>query len=342
LTHKILTHIAALTVMLALLTGCNLTGALQGPAPADGTLTPTPTLPAATPATLAPTLPPAGVNTLAPPTLTPGGPTPLPPPTQIGAPTTTPAATAEGGTPAPSAPNTNVASGPGISLNPALGEAGDIVIVDGGGFEPGENVVLHWGPPDGDTGPEYWTVEADANGDFTVGLIVPPADRWPGGNPHERDLLQLRATSESLGDFYYWANFTYVERFDPVTSLTQTFDNPDWDYSIDLPDGWTWSWVEDLTDNVRFSSPYGSGNGFIRVAQTTNVNSAISAVISAEGLTASSTEQGVLGNFPGTKVTGTSGRIVWFIPARSRVYAVSIVDDAGQFYNIVASTFRVH
>ncbi len=327
---KKLTWIAAL-----ILTGCNLAVALQGPQPTDESLTPTPVLPEATLATLAPTLPTSSdLDTLVPPTLTPGGPTPLPPPTQIG----TQPAPDTGGV----APTTGVsASGPGISINPALGEPGEVVIVDGSGFEANEEVTLHWGAPDGETGPAYWTVETDANGNFQVGLIVLPADRWPGGNPQERDILQLRATSQSLGDFYYWANFTYIQRFNPATSLTQTFENPDWDYEIDLPDGWTWSWVEDLTDNVRFASPYGAGNGFIRVVQTTNVNSAISTVLSAEGLTAASSSQATLGNFPGTEVVTTSGRTVWFIPARSRVYALSFVDDAGQFYTIVASTFQV-
>ncbi len=346
--------IAGLGLLLAL-SGCTLTAALgdDNAAPA-ATFTPTVNF-APTAATLAPTLGP-GVPTipptLAPPTLTASptggsGPTPLPAPTQISVVSPTP--TAIQGTPDPNAtpaapapaPSTG-GSGPGISMDPQLGEPLDVVVVSGSGFAPNEEVTLHWGKPEGKTGPEYWSLETDGEGKFSVGLIVPPADQWPGGSPQEGDYLQLRAFSESLEDFYYWANFRYIRRFNPVTSLPLTLSNTDWDYEIDVPNGWTWTWEEDKTENVRFAAGGGgAGRGFVRVIETTDVNAAISAVMSAEGLTAASTRQATLGNFPGTEVTTTNGRIVWFIPARSRVYALSFTDENGQFYTLVASSLRI-
>jgi hypothetical protein len=61
----------------------------------------------------------------------------------------------------------------------------------------------------------YYELDADENGHFSVGLIVPPADKWPGGAPKERDLFQLQARSEAMGENYVFANFTYVKRFSP-------------------------------------------------------------------------------------------------------------------------------
>ena len=64
-------------------------------------------------------------------------------------------------------------------------------------------------------------------GRINVGLIVPPKEKWPGGNPKENDLLQLRVTAPSLGFNYYWANFKYIKRIDYGSSLVQTFANTD-------------------------------------------------------------------------------------------------------------------
>lgn len=338
------------------LSGCSAIPNLLGEEATPVPFTPTPTTPPTAAITLAPTL--GGFDSLAPPTLTPsptgqGGPTPLPAPTQIGAATVapsvavtgthgTPVATGTAPTSTEAAPVVNRGSGSGIVMDPQLGEPGDVVMVYGDGFAPNEKVDLHWGPTTGATGPVYWTEQADANGSFEVGLIVLPADRWPGSSAKEGDELQLRATAPSLGFNYFWANFKYVRRFDPGTSLVQTFENPDWDYSISLPNGWRWSWVEDHTENVRILNPSQVERGFIRVIETTNVQSAIAAVMSAEGLTASSSRTATLGNFPNsTEVTTTSGRVVWFISGRSRVYAISIVDDSGKFYTIIGNSFGI-
>jgi len=335
--------VAALIVALVL-SGCNFTNALGGPSDV-----PLPTLTPAvefnpTAAVLAPTLGPVG--TLSPPTLTPSpqgqeGPTPLPAPTQIGVPTATPGGSAASGDQPSSPPSSGSSSGPGITVNPQLGEPGDITIVEGSGFSPNVEVVLHWGSPDGDTGPEYWKLDTDERGNFSVGLIVPLKEDWPGGNPKEGDYIQIRATAEELRDFYYWANYRYIKRFGGTTSLALTFQNTDWDYEIDVPNGWTWTWTEDKTENVRFASPSGSGKGFVRVIETTSVTSAISTVMTAEGLTATSSAQATLGNFPGTEVKTSNGRTVWFIPARGRIYALSFVDDAGQFFQAIAASLRI-
>lgn len=336
--------LVGLSITALILSGCNFTNALGSPSDEPlPTLTPVVEF-NPTSVTLAPTLGPIG--TLSPPTLTaspegPGGPTPLPQPTQIGVSTSTQEGSSDSGGQPANNPPSGSSSGPGITVNPQLGEPGDVTIVEGSGFTPNVEVVLHWGAPDGDTGPDYWTLDTDERGNFSVGLIVPPKEKWPGGNPQEGDYIQIRATSEELGDFYYWANYRYIKRFGGTTSLALTFQNTDWDYEIDVPNGWTWTWTEDKTENVRFASPSGSGNGFVRVIETTNVTTAISAVMTAEGLTASSSEAATLGNFPGTEVKTSSGRKVWFIPARGRVYALSFVDDAGKFFDAIAASLRI-
>lgn len=330
-----------------ILSGCNLFNALAGqPIAAEASPTPeTGNPPPGTPFTLAPTLEQGPVLGTPTPTSEGGSaPTPLPEPTQILP--ATPAseggeAPAGGGETTPVVP-TPAASGPGISLSPAVGEPGDVVIVTGSGFEPNTTVTLHWGAPDGPPGPVYWEVETDENGEFSVGLIVPPAEQWPRNPPQERDLFQLRAYSESLGDFYYWANFTYLERFNPVTSLVLTYTSEDYGYSIDVPNGWTWDWEEDATDNVRFAAPSGTAKGFIRVIETSDVNAAIQSVMAAEAPGQSyTTTQATLGAYPGTEVTAGNGLVVWFIPQGGRVYAISFTDDNGQFYTLIASSFRL-
>ena len=182
--------------------------ACVGGAPPKPTLTPerparTPTV-AAGAETATPVPSPSATSNLAP--------TPLPPPTQIQPPTAAPSSAASQTTPGQPPP------GPGITLRPALGEPRDIVLVTGTGWPPGAQVSLHWGPVSGPTGPVYWKVKADANGSFSVGLIVLPAEQWPGGPPKLRDILQLRATSPATDPYYYFANFTYIPRLTPVTA----------------------------------------------------------------------------------------------------------------------------
>jgi hypothetical protein len=145
-------------------------------------------------------------------------PTALPPPTQIVPATSTPDPSTAGTQPPGAAP-----AGPGISINPAVGEPGDVILVNGSGFPAEIKVTLSWGPTSGPTGPKYVEVDTDASGAFTIGIIVLPAARWPGGAPKERDLLQLRATAREIDPFYYWANFTYIKRFvNPTPAPQQT------------------------------------------------------------------------------------------------------------------------
>jgi hypothetical protein len=352
-------------LVILILTACNVPP-LQQEDGGDGlpTLTPT-TGPAPTSAvTLAPTLPPDAGDALPADsggdggTTTgdaEGGPTPLPAPTLIGSDsgegeadggeadsggdsgdTTGDAAEPTADIPDPARDR----GGPGISLNPALGEPGEVTVVSGSGFEAGETVTLHWGKPGKDTGPEYWSVEASEQGNFEVGLIVPPADQWYNG-AGEGDYLELRAVADSLDFNYYWASFRWIERFDPVETLALEFENPDWDYSITVPYGWTWTWAGEDSHNVRFSSGTGRGTGWIRIATTTNVDAAISAIMDAEGLTEASREDKVLGNFPGTQVNLADGDYVWFIPARERVYVLFIKDDNGNMFETSMKTFKV-
>ena len=335
--------ILAGAVALLVLSGCGLFGGQTTQEPP--TLTPTSPLPTLPPVTLAPTLPQV---TLAPPTLTPSptdnlAPTALPAPTEIVPLTPTPQG-AEGqaasGTPAPA----SALGGPGISINPQLGEPGETIVVTGSGFPPNSTITLHWGPVNGPIGPVYWEVQSDATGAFTVGLIVLPADRWPGGAPREGDFLQLRATSPNMGGAYYWANFRYVKRFNPVTSLVQTYTNEEYGYAIDLPNGWRWSWDENEgTDDVRFTAPSGVGKGFILVLSASSAGAVIPSVMSAEfpGQTYT-TAEATLGAYPGTSATTANGRTVWFIPRGGRVYVLSFTDDNGQFYLIIASSFRLN
>jgi hypothetical protein len=339
--------VMGLIIVALALSGCNLINLARDESAGDGTPPEeTESVAQVTPLTLAPTLAQATVGgTLAPPTLTPspdgaGGdlaPTPLPPPTQIAAPTPEGGEEGAGG-----AESAQTGGGPGISINPQLGEPGEIIIVQGSGFGAEEEVTLHWATPDGKTGPAYVNVDTDANGTFQVGLIVPPGDQWPGGKPKEMDYIQLRAKSESLGDFYYWANFRYVKRFNPVTSLVQTYTNKDYGYEIDLPNAWTWSWVEDDTSDVRFVSPKSIGKGFIRIATTTNVTSAIKTIMPLEAAGQTYTTDDIsAGSYPGTQVTASNGLVVWFIPANGRTYVISFMDDEGRFYELIAVSFRL-
>jgi len=155
-----------------------------------------------TQAILAPTLPPITATTVA--NL---APTALPAPTEIVPPTA-----------APADPNQPGGSGgPSMTINPGIGEPGDVIVVTGSGFVAGEKLQFHWNVADdkAPTGPVYYETTADANGTFNVPLIVPPADKWPGGPPTDRSLIQLRVTAESMGFNFKRYNFTYVKRFDP-------------------------------------------------------------------------------------------------------------------------------
>jgi hypothetical protein len=274
-----------------------------------------------------------------------GGPTPLPEPTQIGAPTATPEDSeeeeAEGE--ATEAPVVNTGStGPGITIAPQLGEPLDVVVVNGSGFEPNEEVTFHWGKPNGKTGPEYWSMETDDNGNFQVGLKVLPADRWPGGPPEERDLLQLRVFAESLGEDYYFANFTYIPRVNSITSLVQTYTNDEYGYSISIPNLWTWSWVEDDTTDVRFDSP-NAGTGFVRVEAGTNVSGLISTVMAQEFSGQNYTTRSIsAGKYPGTEALLDSGRVVQFIPSDGQTYILSFINDNGKYDTNIHGSFTLN
>jgi hypothetical protein len=334
---KKLSLISLFISAMAILASCNFPGATtdtkesvseaaaEGNLPSPTAMTLAPTLPATTPV---PT-----VNPVTPTLATELAPTPLPPPTQI-VPSTM----------EPEASGTPVQEGPILTMNPAVGEPGDIVIIDGSGFQAGIHVTLHWGPVGGPPGPVYWELDADENGMFSEGLIVPPANKWPGGSPKERDLFQLQARWEETMDglpvtFYRFANFTYVKRFNPETTLILTCENLTYGYKLDVPNGWSWDDSED--DNFRFSAPSGIGKGFVRVLEGADVNAAIQTVMAEEasGQTFSSAAA-ALGAHSGTKVTADNGLVVWFIPYNGRVYALSFTNDSGQFYEIIAASFR--
>lgn len=331
--------IVGLSIGLALaLGGCALLGGAQSAEgeDADAILV----LPTATPLALAPTLP---VETPIPPTPTPTpteeptptsqAPTPLPEPTRIGATTATPGGDEAGGSQASGAP--------GISIRPQLGEPGDIVMVDGSGFKPGVPVTLHWAAPDGETGPVYYEIETDERGNFQVGLIVLPADRWPGGPPAERDVLQLRALAEELAGHYYYADFTHIPRVGQTT-LVLTYTNAKYGYEVTVPNGWEWDWQGDDPVNVRFESGSGSGSGFVRVLSGTDVTAIIQRVMGeefpGEGYT---TGNMTTGSYPGTQVTANNGRVVQFIPSGGRTYALSFTNDNGQFSLAIAGSFKL-
>ena len=339
-----------LLMMVLLLSGCSILGGGQN---ADVTeeaaqveTGPTAT---ATPLTLAPTLAvgsptPEATEEASDEELPSGGPTPLPEPTEIGAATVTPEEGdgGEAGSDSGDSPAVNTGnSGPGITIAPQLGEPLDVIVVRGTGFEPNEKVTFHWGAPNGSTGPEYYSMETDGNGDFEIGLKVPPADRWPNSPPKERDLLQLRVFSESLGENYYWANFTYVPRVNAITSLVQTYENDDYGYSISLPNQWTWSWVEDDTSDVRFDSP-GAGGGFVRVEAGTSTSTLIPAVMSQEFSGQSYTTRSIsAGKYPGTEAVLDSGRVVQFIPSGGQMYILSFVNDNGVYDTNIHGSFTL-
>ncbi len=279
--------------------------------------------PSATPeASLTPTEEPTASET-AEATVTGGGPTPLPEPTQIGAEEGEEQHTVQG-------PNVSRSAQPGIQIQPQLGEPEDIIMVYGDGFEPEETVRLHWAAPGSDDpGPVYYELGADEQGSFEVGLIVLPADRWPGGPPSEGDEIELQARTDSLGESYYWARFKVLPR---VTSASLVLDyvNDDYGYGITVPNGWTWTWSGEDTSDVRFKAPEGAGAGFILVEEG-DVDDVLPAVMAAEFPGQTYTTGSIsAGAYPGTQATLDGGRIVQFIPSSGRVYVLSFVGGSGQ------------
>ncbi|NDJ54718.1 MAG: hypothetical protein GYB68_16745 [Chloroflexi bacterium] len=284
-------------------------------------------------------------------------PTPLPEPTQIGA-TEAPEgeeeaddAEGEGDTDDGSdEPADNefspppVPTGPGISISPAVGEPLDVIFVVGTGFAPNEIVELYWTSLTGTIGEVYYEQAADESGNFqvTFGLIVPPAERWPGGSAQEGDILQLRAYASSLGDEYFFANYTYIERFDPFTSLTQTFDNPDYDYVIDIADGWIWDWEGDIANAVRFETITGdTGFGFILVYGSDNTRGTVDVVMAQEAPGRTFTVEDVqFSGLSGLRATADNGLVVFFVSRDGRTYAISFTNVDGNVFSDVLSTFR--
>lgn len=343
--------VGTLTLILSGCTLINLAGDEGGEQPVEeGAVQPgqpTPTI------ELAPTLPPGTVDpaAMSPPTLTPGAegeqaadaaadagtePTAMPAPTEI-----VPEGEEGEEGDAPVNPELVIPVGPGVSIEPQLGEPGELVMVDGDGFEPGEEVFLYWTARDGTIGSEpYYEITADENGSFSVGLLVLPADQWPNAPPNEGDQLQLRAYTKKLGDFYYWADFMYVKRFNQNTSLVLTYYSDMYPYEIDLLNLWTWDDEEE--ENVRFASGSGIGKGFIRVVEGASMTSTIKAVMQVEapGQTYT-TEEKTLGAYQGIEAVASNGLVVWFIPGSNRIYVVSFTDDAGNFSTLIASSFRL-
>lgn len=303
-----------------------------------------PTLPAETQAAIAPTAEPTA--------------TPPPPPTTTPLPTATPEPTPTRSTPTPLPEPTRIgptqqgnegeatrtpSGSAGISIEPNLGRPGDTVTISGDGFAPGEVVTLHWAALDGTGMTAFEEVEADENGSFTRRIAVPPAANWPGGPAQEGDQLQIRATSASLGEGnFYYANFRYLTPFGVADAPALPYENQEYGYRIEVPDGWTWSWVTGDTSDVRFSSTSGSGNGFIRVESGTDVEALIP-VIMAEEFPGQGYTTGLLGAgaYPGTQATTDSGRTVQFIPSGGRTYVLSFVADNGQPMWSVIGTFAL-
>lgn len=328
--------ILLIIIAMAAFTGCNFPGAPD--VVGEGVIETFAPISSPSPSsiTLAPTLPPVTtVQTVIPITATPTvdaalAPTEMPAPTQI-----VPATAAADTTGTPAAP-----VGPGITLNPAVGEPGETILVNGSGFAASAHVTLHWGPVGGPHGPVYWELDVDANGSFSVGLIVPPANKWPGGSAKERDLFQLQVRSETMDDNYVFANFTYVKRFVPETSLVLAYANQTYGYKLDLPNNWKWDDAD--TANVRFTAPSGGAKGFVRTLTGSDVDAAIQTVMAAEaaGQTYSS-GAGSVGVNTSTQVTAANGLVVHFISSGSRVYAVSFTDGSGKFFTLIASSFRL-
>ena len=213
-------------------------------------------------------------------------------------------------------------------------------MVTGSGFPANAHVTLHWGAVGGPHGPVYWELDADESGNFSVGLIVPPANKWPGGSAKERDLIQLQARSEAMGDAYVYYNYTYVKPFNPQTSLVLTYSSDKYGYKIDVPNGWKWD--DSDTANVRFSAPSGNAKGFVRVLDGTDVDAAIQTVMAAEapGQTFASTDAS-MGVHSSKQVTAANGLIVHFISSNGRIYALSFTNTDDQFFTIVAASFRL-
>jgi hypothetical protein len=335
----------SLAILAALALGaCSALGLGGGEAAPSADVGASPAPPTETPLALAPTLPagtatpvpteaasetPTGEPTAGEPTASAtamgGGPTPLPSPTPIGA-----AETPEGEEqPTVQGPNVSRSSGPGIQIQPQLGEPGDIIMVYGDGFEPGETVRLQWAAPGGDPGPVYYELDADDEGSFEVGLIVLPADRWPGGPPSEGDEIELQAHTDSLGEDYYWARFKMLPRITSA-SLVLDYVNEDYGYGITVPNGWTWTWSGEDTSDVRFKAPEGAGEGFIRVEQG-EVDAVLQSVM-AEEFPGQTYTTGAIsaGQYSGAQATLDSGRIVQFIPSDGHIYALSFVGGSGQ------------
>lgn len=318
---------------LLIVSGCS--PAEQDAGENEGDFTPTQPLPTASPfalpATLAPVTQPSQVEG------TSAAPTPLPAPTQISVATDVPASDEEE-TQVPSSSTANK----GLTMSPQLGGPGDIVMVTGVGFAAGEMVSLHWAPTDGATGPVYWELEADANGRIEVGLIIPPADKWPRQPLEERDLIQLRAKSPSLGNAYLWINFTYIPPVNAVTSLVLLYENKEYGYQLMVPNLWKWGWTDDDESDVRFQSPDSTGTGFAIVLNGSDETAVIPGIMASEFPGESYTTAPVsVGSYPGSEATTGDGQVVQFIPSGGKIYVISFTDINGNpAYNIL-STFTL-
>ncbi|MBN1122476.1 MAG: hypothetical protein JXJ17_15475 [Anaerolineae bacterium] len=336
----------SILVIMLVVSGCNLLGGGDQLA-VDATL-PEPgigVIPTAF--DLAPTLAPGTAVTATPapvgPTPEEGGnadnagaaPTPLPEPTQIVpdvAPTDAPAA-------APASGGGDDA--PGIFIAPQLGAAEEIILVSGVNWPPNVKVSLHWAEPGGETGPVYWEEETDENGRFEVGLIVPPTEKWPGGEPQERDMIELRAMTPSLEYQYYWATYTYIPA--SVSSLVLPFTNPDYPYSISVPNLWTWYWDEDDTTDVRFSSPYEVGYGFALVVSGSSAESVVAGIMAQEAPGESYTTGNLsTSGYPGIEATTAGGTVVQFIEGDDYIYVISFTNDDGQTAYNILDTFTLN
>jgi hypothetical protein len=73
-----------------------------------------------------------------------------------------------------------------------------------------------------------------------------------------------------------------------------------------------------------------------------DVAAAIQSVMAAEAAgQAFTTEDLVLNGYSGTKATTDNGLIVWFIPANGRIYALSFIDSAGNYFAGATNSFKL-
>lgn len=289
---RVFVPLVVIWILLAL-SGCGFESAAEVAA-----VTPTVT---ATPAPFNPSVTPVPSPTDLPP-VTP--PTEAPPPTITATPTRDPSAVT-------------------VLMQPNLGDFGQVVTVNGFGFEPDSSVALHWTQPGvAPGGAAFKTVEVDDEGEFETTVTIPRD--WPGGTPTEHAFLELRVIGEENREA--WATYAYVPPFEQFQAPGATYTSTAHGYAVDIPPGWEWE--DSDPANVTFG-PGGVANGsFIRVVANPDVDAVISAVMGevASGI-AYNVEDGLLGTQAGKRVVADDGQVYWFLEHGGSTYALHFVAD---------------